>query len=120
VERRIQQALEALSRSDFRSRFRLTDQDRRTVHERGLDTIRDHALTFVHDRIAPAFPPKDGRQTPWRGHPVFVAQHATATCCRRCLQKWHRIAKGAPLTRSEIEFVTALIMRWIEVQTTAD
>ncbi|MEU6081408.1 DUF4186 family protein [Streptomyces sp. NPDC047108] len=44
--------------------------------------------------MAPAEPYKDGRQTPYRGHPVFVAQHATATCCRGCPQRCHHIPQG--------------------------
>ncbi len=29
-----------------------------------------------------------------KGHPVFVAQHATATCCRECIRKWHKNTTG--------------------------
>ena len=75
-----------------------------------------HALDFIETRIAPRFPKNDGKQTPMRGHPVFVAQHATATCCRGCIQKWHGIEKGNALTHGEILFVTDLIMTWIEEQ----
>lgn len=75
-----------------------------------------HALDFIETRIAPRFPKNDGKQTPMRGHPVFVAQHATATCCRGCIQKWHGIEKGNALTRGEILFVTDLVMTWIEEQ----
>lgn len=49
-----------------------------------------------------------------RGHPVFVAQHATATCCRGCLAKWHGIAAGRPLTKAEQDLAAALIMRWLD------
>lgn len=51
-----------------------------------------------------------------RGHPVFIAQHATATCCRKCLQKWHGIKKGKALNEKEVEFIVELIMGWIEKQ----
>jgi hypothetical protein len=83
---------------------------------RGLAVIRNHALDFITTRIAPSFPKNDGRQTPMKGHPVFVAQHATATCCRSCIQKWHGITKGRALTNEEREGIVELIMEWIEGQ----
>jgi exodeoxyribonuclease V alpha subunit len=65
-------------------------------------------------RIAPQYPKNDGKQTPMRGHPVFIAQHATATCCRGCIQKWHGIKKGKALSDMEIQFLVEVIMRWIK------
>ena len=50
------------------------------------------------------------------GHPVFVAQHATATCCRGCLYKWHHIQKNHNLTETETEYVVKVIMTWIKEQ----
>ena len=55
-----------------------------------------------------------------RGHPVFVAQHATATCCRNCLARNHGIAKGHELTAEELEYVVGVICRWIERELGAD
>ena len=111
-----QKALKHLKKSSFRSKFNLTYQDRAYIKEKGLPTIRKHALEFITTRIAPRSPKNDGKQTPMKGHPVFVAQHATATCCRGCIQKWHKIAKGNALTHGEILFVTDLIMTWIQEQ----
>jgi hypothetical protein len=48
-----------------------------------------------------------------RGHPVFIAQHATATCCRKCIQKWHGIEKGRAPNEKVVDYVEALIMGWI-------
>ena len=112
----IRSKLFSLKKSKFRSKFKLTPEDRDYTATRGLETIRDHAFDFVNSRIAPDFPKNDGRQTPMRGHPVFIAQHATATCCRRCLQKWHGIEKGRALTAAEVDYVVALIMGWIAGQ----
>jgi hypothetical protein len=75
-----------------------------------------HARDFVAQRLAPAAPHNDGRQTPMRGHPVFIAQHATATCCRGCLQKWHAIPPGRPLTPEEQAHAVAAIERWLREQ----
>ena len=104
----------ALRRSKFRSRFALNRNDRDYIRRKGLDTIRGHAVDFMTERIAPARPANDGRQTPMRNHPVFVAQHATATCCRRCIEKWHRILRGIPLGDKEKEYIVNVIMSWIE------
>ena len=110
---------ERLSRSKFRMRFRLTDADRKYISEKGMDTIRQHAAQIVEKRLAPPEPVNDGEQTPMRGapkgHPVFLAQHATATCCRGCLEKWHGISRGRELTANEQKYVVDVIMRWIQV-----
>ena len=105
-----------LSRSKFRSSFHLSPKDRDYVLEKGMDTIRSHARGFVSQKLAPAVPKNDGKQTPMRGHPVFLAQHATATCCRDCLYKWHRIRKGVELNEMQQEYVVSVIMQWIELE----
>ena len=58
----------------------------------------------------------DGKQTPMKGHPVFIAQHATATCCRGCLYKWHKFPKNTLLTASQQEYIVNIIMEWIKRQ----
>ena len=105
-----------LNRSAFRSRFKLSPADKDYVREKGVETIRRHAEDFVARRLAPDEIPNDGRQTPMRSHPVFVAQHATGTCCRQCLQKWHRIAPGKELTAEQQRYVVDIILHWIENQ----
>ena len=115
----VNEALDRLSRSAFRSRFRLTGADLEYIDRKGLDTIRSHARDFVRNRLAPAEPENDGSQTPMRGHPVFVAMHATACCCRGCLCKWYHVEKGVPLTDAQQEKITGLIMAWIERQMNA-
>ncbi|WP_308232876.1 DUF4186 domain-containing protein [Prevotella sp.] len=105
-----------LSKSSFRSRFRLSAKDKEYVASKGLATIRQHAEDFVARRLAPAVIPNDGKQTPMRGHPVFIAQHATGCCCRGCFSKWHHIPAGRQLTMSEQQYAVAVIMSWIERQ----
>ena len=78
-----------------------------------MATIRKHAYDFIEKRLAPSFIPNDGKQTPMRGHPVFIAEHATATCCRSCLYKWHHIPKYKKLNRDEIDYIVNVIMMWI-------
>ncbi len=103
----------ALAQSAFRSRFHLGPNERAYLEEKTLATVLGHGRRFVAERLAPAEPRNDGRQTPMRGHPVFVAQHATATCCRGCLAKWHHIAAGVPLTVEQVDYVLAILARWL-------
>ena len=107
-------AFARLARSRFRSRFRLSEADRRYVAEKGLETIRRHAEDFVRTRLAPANPPNDGKQTPMRGHPVFIAQHATATCCRGCIEKWWKLPRGIEIPESRQRGIVDFLMAWIE------
>ncbi|HJQ41605.1 MAG TPA: DUF4186 domain-containing protein [Jatrophihabitantaceae bacterium] len=106
--------LDRISAQQFRAKFHLRASERATVQTRGLPTLRQHAGEIIAKRLAPAEPYKDGKQTPYRGHPVFVAQHATATCCRSCLQRWHDIPKGRQLTTDERSYVVDVIVRWLE------
>lgn len=106
----------ALTRSPFRRRFALGAREREYLAAKGRTTVLDHARAFIAQRLAPAAPRRDGKQTPFRGHPVFVAQHATATCCRGCLAKWHGIAAGQALSADEQAHAVAAIMRWLDAQ----
>lgn len=108
-----------LGQSTFRRRFRLWGADLAYQRAKGMETVLRHADEMIAARLAPAEPPNDGKQTPMRGHPVFLAQHATATCCRGCLAKWHRIPKGRELTPEERAYVVAVIERWIREQESA-
>ena len=103
----------ALARSAFRCRFRLGPKERTYLREKSLHVVLDHGRQFVLDRLAPAHPANDGRQTPMRGHPVFIAQHATATCCRGCLEKWHYIPPGEPLSQEQVQYVLGVMEHWL-------
>ncbi len=97
----------------FRRGFHLQGRELAYLRDMGLPAVLAHAADFVARRLAPAVIANDGRQTPFRGHPVFVAQHATACCCRGCLQKWHRIPAGHALTAEETAYVLAVLERWL-------
>ncbi|MEO1144716.1 MAG: DUF4186 domain-containing protein [Cyanobacteria bacterium J06638_22] len=105
---------ERLQTSEFRRKFHLWEKEQMYLQEKGMETVLAHARDFVRSRLADAEPKNDGRQTPWGNHPVFVAQHATATCCRGCLEKWHGIPKGKPLSDTEQTYIVAVIERWLQ------
>lgn len=104
---------ERLSKSPFRSKFHLSTKDKAYIEAKGMETIRRHAADFVAKRLAPAVIPNDGKQTPMRGHPVFLAQHATACCCRGCFAKWHHIPAGRTLSAEEQRYAVSVLMEWI-------
>ena len=108
--------LDRLAGNRFRSKFKLNTKERNYIRDRGMSVIESHANEFVESRLKPSEPRNDGEQTPFRGHPVFVAQHATATCCRTCLQKWHSVPKGVPLEARHLTFIVRLILGWITRQ----
>nr|WP_161788282.1 DUF4186 domain-containing protein [Bifidobacterium actinocoloniiforme] len=110
----VQEMLRRLGTSEFRASFSLTAKDRAYARAKGKATIDRHAHEMLRQRVGAANPLKDGKQTPYRGHPVFTAQHATATCCRGCIERWHHVPKGRELTDQEVDRLAALIMAWIE------
>ena len=108
--------LSKLQKSKFRSSFTLSVKDYYYLEKHGISEIIDHAHKFILDRLSPAYPINDGKQTPFKNHPVFVAQHATATCCRKCMNKWYNVPKGLELTPDQIDFAVDLIIHWIKFQ----
>lgn len=112
----IDEALEKLKGSKFRSSFYLTKKEQAYLEEKGIEIIRSHAKDFVRQKLAPAYPLNDGKQTPMHGHPVFKAMHATACCCRGCLNKWYKVPKGVELTANQQERIVNLLLAWISKQ----
>ena len=114
MDEKIKNIFDRLSKSKFRSSFYLKDKDILYIEDKGIDKIRNHAYDFVTKRIVDTSNVTDGKQTPMKGHPVFIAQHATGTCCRSCLEKWHHIRKNKNMTDDDIKYVVDIIMSWIE------
>src|SRR4051794_32287095 len=114
--RDLDDVFEALAQSRFRRRFTLGQKERDYLAAKGIAAVLEHARGFIAERLAPATPRNDGKQTPMRGHPVFVAQHATATCCRGCLEKWHGIPRGRTLTAAQRRYLVGVIDRWLREQ----
>ena len=108
--------LDKLAKSKFRSRFKLRAKELEYIKDKGMNIIKDHAYDIILKRLAPIDIKNDGKQTPMRGHPVFIAQHATGCCCRGCLFKWHGIPKNRELSNNEINYIVMLIMEWIKRQ----
>lgn len=106
--------LEKLSKSNFRNKFHLKEKEKQYISDKGMELIREHTENFINKRLAPAKILNDGKQTPMKGHPTFIAQHATATCCRGCLKKWHKIDIGQEINANDKKYIIDVIIRWIE------
>jgi hypothetical protein len=61
-------------------------------------------------------PYRDGGQTPYEGNIIFYGQHATATCCRKCIKEWHGIPEGRELTQEEMDYLAELLLVYIRVR----
>ena len=113
---KINEILDKLAKSKFRNSFKLKEKDLKYIKDKGIEKIYSHCVDFIEKRIAPEKILNDGKQTPTKGHPVFIAQHATATCCRGCIEKWHKFPKNRKLTESEQKYLVSIIMEWIKRQ----
>lgn len=105
--------LESLSKSKFRDSFHLKKKDIEYIDKVGFNKIIDHAYDFVNKNLKVRLD-NDGKQTPMKGHPVFIAEHACACCCRGCLYKWHHISKDKILSDNEINYIVTILITWIK------
>ena len=112
----IEPVFQRLAASPFRQRFHLGPKEYCYCQDKGPEHVSRHAADFVANRLAPAEPQNDGKQTPMRGHPVFIAQHATATCCRGCLEKWHNIPAHTEMSKNQQDYTVTIIMHWLNIE----
>ena len=111
----ISELLLSLNRTKFRGSFHLNDKMKKYVNDKGIKKIERDAYDLINKRIAKKDIKNDGKQTPIKQvHPVFIAQHATGTCCRGCLERIHNIEKGKELNKEEIDYIVKVIMMWIK------
>ncbi len=106
--------LEKVAKCDYRAEIDLGAEDIEYINSRGFDMMIKHAQDFVERRLGPARPRNEGKQTPLKGHPLFLAQHATGSDSRRALSEYHGIAEGKELSRQQIDYVTDVVLRWLE------
>jgi hypothetical protein len=121
----VKYTFEALKHENIRHHFWHVEIDQKALNHarrKGQTELRkavNHRLKKyigeVHDMDdGTKSPYRDGQQTPYSGNSIFYAQHATACCCRKCIEYWHEIPQGRDLTDDEIEYFTNLIMLYIE------
>jgi uncharacterized heparinase superfamily protein len=87
------------------------------ARRKGKRALRHAAEHQIRKLIGDAEHPREGRQTPRETSPhanaIHYAQHATASCCRRCVAEWHGIVEGRALSEAEISYLTELAMLYI-------
>lgn len=86
----------------------------RHAQRKGRVKLKEAARYRLGKYLAVAEPFRDGRQTPLKGNAIYYAQHATATCCRTCLEYWHDIPKGRRLTDEEFEYCATLVELFLD------
>jgi phosphopantetheinyl transferase (holo-ACP synthase) len=80
----------------------------------GRNALKEKAKKVLNTRIKKYSSFIDGRQTPMgKDEIINYAQHATATCCRKCLEAWHNIPMENTLTDSQMDFCTSLVMKYV-------
>lgn len=119
-ERRLGDAeymFEALQSEWIRHYFFHVRMEQRAINyarRKGKDGLAEAVRKHIHNSVGDAEPFHDGRQTPMGGDdPINYAQHATASCCRRCIEEWHGIPMGRALTAEEIQYLTELALRYL-------
>ena len=80
----------------------------------GLEGLRARARPLLKREIGPAHIFRDGIQTKKHSSALHYAQHATATCCRKCLEYWHGIERGRDLTEAELDYCEALVQAFLD------
>lgn len=107
---------DALKREFIRHEIWHMEIDEKAINyarRKGRLGMKEAAIRRIEKSIGPAEPYRDGRQTGWNENPLYYAQHATATCCRRCLEYWHHIPRGQELTDDEVSYCAELLMLFI-------
>lgn len=80
----------------------------------GLQELKARVRELLEKKIGPAKIFRDGIQTKKEGSAIFYAQHATATCCRKCLEYWYGIAANRELTKDELDFCEGLVFAYLD------
>jgi hypothetical protein len=81
----------------------------------GIEKIKNRVQKRLETYLKPSSKNifRDGMQTPNFGDIIFYAQHATSSCCRKCVEEWYGIDRNRPLTDDEMRYFIELIMLYI-------
>jgi hypothetical protein len=95
----------------------LTQRAINHAKRKGKRQLREHVRDHLSKAVGPAAPFRDGYQTTMDDQAtsaVPYGQHATATCCRKCIEYWHGIPQGADLTLTQLKYCVELVCLYIE------
>ena len=110
---------DALKFEMIRHHFWHVDIDEKAVNyarRKGISGLEVAIPSRIRKSVGSGNNPYDGRQTPMAGsgNPIHYAQHATASCCRKCMEYWHGISPNRDLTENEIDYLAELAMLYIK------
>jgi len=91
----------------------ITEADLEKAYQRGPAKIEGMINNRMTNVIGIEKPWRNG-YTPYSGDVIYYAQHATATCCRRCMEYWYNIPQGRQLTTQEVSFSSELIKLYLQ------
>ena len=83
------------------------------ARRKGRLLLREAAEARVLSSVGGAKHPREGQQTPFEGNILYYAQHAVAACCRKCIEYWHGIESGRPLSDAQKDYLVELIMLYV-------
>ena len=93
--------------------IQIPEKDILKAHKLGVKQLSENIIHRMSTQIGVEKPYRNGF-TPYAGNVIYYAQHATATCCRRCMQYWYDIPMGRALTRKEILFTKDLMLLYLK------
>lgn len=114
----IDNTFESLSREWIRHQLWERPFDQHAINHarrKGMRAFREvDAAKRIRQAVGKARHPMEGKQTPFEGNVLYYAQHSVAACCRRCIEYWHAIPMGEPLTDDQVAYLTQLVLRYVE------
>jgi hypothetical protein len=114
----LEHTFECLSKEWIRHHFWHRPFDQHAINHarrKGMLAFRTgEAAKRIRQSVGKTRHPMEGKQTPFEKNVLFYAQHATAACCRKCIEYWHGIPTGRPLADDEVSYLAQLALRYVE------
>jgi hypothetical protein len=102
-------------RHEFWCTTSLTPRKVANARKLGRSGVLDSARQRIGKKLQNPGKFADWGQIPFEqgGSIIHFAQHATATCCRRCIEAWYGIDRRQALTEEQIAYFAELILRYV-------
>ncbi|WP_372655987.1 DUF4186 family protein [Halobacteriovorax sp.] len=94
-------------------KFKLKDEQWEYLAKRGFDTILLEGRSLIVKIFNEDSLSHSCKVAPVQTHPIYIALHATGTCCRSSLEKWHKIPKSKELKEKDIFYILLVVKEWI-------
>jgi hypothetical protein len=91
-------------------------KSKKEARELGMEGVKAKVRPLLEKKIGQKKIFRDGIQTKKEGSAIHYAQHATATCCRKCLEYWHGIERNRELTSVELSYCEGLVFAYLDLR----